>query len=102
MTLKSTSDSFSCAKEHVAGAAPLVDPQPHQMNDRALLMDEIERLASELSAACGYMRNASIDLSTGCPKSTAIRTIEGGLKRFESALNYSASLSNPPQTQTPR
>lgn len=66
-----------------------------------LAIAEIERLASELSAACGYMRNASIDLSTGCPKSTAIRTIEGGLKRFESALNCSASFPMSAPRNTP-
>lgn len=38
MTLKSTSDDVSCPKEH-ASRPPLVDPQPHQMGDRALLME---------------------------------------------------------------
>jgi hypothetical protein len=39
MTLKSTADDFPCPKEHVAVPPPLVDPQPHQMSDRALLME---------------------------------------------------------------
>ena len=43
-------------------------------------------LIAELSAAIGYMRNAQIDLSTGCTKATALRTIEGGIKRAEEAL----------------
>ena len=43
-------------------------------------------LVKALNAACGYMRNASIDLSTGCTKATAIRTIEGGLKLVEAAI----------------
>ena len=45
-----------------------------------------EHLAKALSAAIGYMRNAKIDLETGAPKATAIRTIEGGIKRAEAAL----------------
>lgn len=48
--------------------------------------DEIEGLVSELRAACGYMRNAAIDLETGAPKRTALATINGGLKRFEAFL----------------
>lgn len=40
----------------------------------------------EIKAAAGYLRNAKIDLETGCPKATAIRTIEGGLKRLEAAI----------------
>jgi len=43
-------------------------------------------LLAELSAAVGYMRNARIDLETGAPKATAIRTLDGGLKRAETAL----------------
>ncbi len=43
-------------------------------------------LIAELSAAVGYMRNAKIDLETGATKATAIRTIEGGIKRAEEAL----------------
>jgi hypothetical protein len=46
----------------------------------------LDELASELSAAVGYMRNARIDLETGAPKATAIRTLDGGLKRAEAAL----------------
>jgi hypothetical protein len=45
-----------------------------------------EALVKALTAACGYMRNASIDLSTGCTKATAIRTIDGGLKQAEAVL----------------
>lgn len=57
--------------------------------DRGLLADanaEIARLRGALSAACGYMRNAAIDLGTGAPKKTALATVEGGLKRAEAAL----------------
>lgn len=45
-----------------------------------------DELLAALKAACGYMRNASIDLSTGCTKATAIRTIEGGLKLAEAVI----------------
>ena len=55
--------------------------------------DRIEALAREnaamreaLSAASGYLLNAKIDLETGARKSTAITTIEGGLRRVRAAL----------------
>lgn len=67
----------------------LADNGGHPILSRSfgLAIAEIEAFRAELSASCGYMRNASIDLSTGCPKATAIRTIEGGLKRFEAFLH---------------
>ena len=34
-------------------------------------------------AAIGWLRNAQIDLETGAPKATAIRTIQGGIKMLE-------------------
>jgi hypothetical protein len=43
-------------------------------------------LYKALSAAAGYLRNAQIDLETGAPKATALRTIKGGLKLVEDAL----------------
>jgi hypothetical protein len=45
-----------------------------------------DEMRAELSAALSYMRNARIDLETGAPKATAIRTISGGIKRAEEAL----------------
>jgi hypothetical protein len=48
--------------------------------------DEGETLYEALSASAGYLRNAAIDLETGAPKATALRTINGGLKRVEAAL----------------
>lgn len=45
-----------------------------------------DALVRALSAACGYMRNAQIDLSTGTKKATALNTISGGLKIIEEAL----------------
>jgi len=52
----------------------------------AAMMASAPDLVAELSAAIGYMRNAKIDLETGATKATAIRTIEGGIKRAEEAL----------------
>jgi hypothetical protein len=43
-------------------------------------------LREALSAANGYLLNAKIDLETGARKSTAITTIEGGLRRVRAAL----------------
>lgn len=46
-----------------------------------------DALVKALQAACGYLLNAKIDLSTGCTKATAIRTIEGGLKQAQAVLD---------------
>ena len=55
--------------------------------DRIVSMTaELRQAADELSAALGYMRNARIDLETGAPKATAIRTLSGGIKRGEQSL----------------
>jgi hypothetical protein len=43
-------------------------------------------LLAALNAASGYLLNAKIDLETGCPKATAIATIEGGLKVVRAAI----------------
>jgi hypothetical protein len=43
-------------------------------------------MLAEMKAAAGYLRNAQIDLETGATKVTAIRTIQGGLKRLEAAI----------------
>jgi hypothetical protein len=53
------------------------------------LRAEREKLRAELSAAKGYLMNAKIDLETGAPKATALRTIEGGIARVSAALNAS-------------
>jgi hypothetical protein len=44
-------------------------------------------LIAALEASCGYLLNARIDLETGCTKATAIRTIDGGLKRAREVLS---------------
>lgn len=49
-------------------------------------MSSTPELVAEMKAAAGYLRNAKIDLETGCSKATAIRTIEGGLNRLEAAI----------------
>jgi hypothetical protein len=48
-------------------------------NDAA---DTIDHIAKELKAAHGYMLNAAIDLETGSPKATALRTINAGIDRI--------------------
>lgn len=59
--------------------------------------DEIEtlrkyvgQLSAALGAASGYLQNAAIDLQTGAPKKTALRTIEGGLRVVRVALAEAA------------
>jgi hypothetical protein len=37
-------------------------------------------------SALGYLRNARIDLETGAPKTTAIRTLGGGIAMLEKAF----------------
>lgn len=54
-----------------------------------LKADNADMLA-EMKAAAGYLRNARIDLETGATKATAIRTIDGGLKRLEAAIEARA------------
>lgn len=49
--------------------------------------DEIEGLVSELRAACGYMRNASIDLSTGCkPDPHTVEEVERLMRCIDMAM----------------
>ena len=52
----------------------------------ASLSERIRELEEALRASAGYLRNAKIDLETGATKATAIRTIDGGLKRVEAGL----------------
>ena len=56
----------------------------HEAN--AQLIAAAPDMLAEMKAAAGYLRNAAIDLKTGATKATAIRTIEGGLKRLEAAI----------------
>lgn len=62
----------------------------HIRPDFDRLKAENEHLRKTLSAAGGYLTNASIDLQTGAPKRTAINTIEGGLKMLREALESNA------------
>lgn len=50
-----------------------------------VLMDAAYLVESAL-AALGYLRNARIDLETGANKATAIRTIDGGIRKVEEAF----------------
>lgn len=48
--------------------------------DAGKLVARIEVLEAALASAIGHLMNAKIDLETGCPKRTAIATIEGGIR----------------------
>jgi hypothetical protein len=41
--------------------------------------------------AIGYLRNAKIDLETGAPKATAVRTIDGGIAMLEKTFAETVS-----------
>jgi hypothetical protein len=61
-------------------ARDYADPRNVQWaNDAA---NTIEHMAKEMKASLGYMMNAAIDLETGAPKTTALRTINGGIARI--------------------
>lgn len=55
--------------------------------DAARLLANSATYRDELRAAIGYLLNAKIDLESGCTKTTAIKTIEGGIKRFRAVLD---------------
>lgn len=52
----------------------------------AHLVAAAPELLDALNAAAGYFLNAKIDLETGCKRSAAIATIEGGLERVRAAI----------------
>jgi len=43
-------------------------------------------MVDELKASLGHLLNAKIDLETGAPKATAIRTLDGGISRARAAI----------------
>lgn len=59
-------------------------------------IEENQKLRKALEAAAGYLTNARIDLTTGCPKATAVQTIDGGLKMIRETLAHPA-VQSPPQ-----
>lgn len=59
------------------------------------LRAELEQAREALKSAQGYLRNAKIDLETGCPKRTAIQTLDGGLRLVDAALSSSPGESAP-------
>jgi hypothetical protein len=63
-----------------------VDHRAKQSRSNGFLIGAAPDLLKALEAACGYLLNAKIDLETGCPKTTAIRTIEGGLSVVRAAI----------------
>ena len=50
------------------------------------VLNDTAYLVEAALGALGYLRNARIDLETGCPKATAIRTIDGGIAKLEQAF----------------
>lgn len=57
-----------------------------EVGDDFDFLNSVAYVVEAAYAAAGYLRNAKIDLETGAPKATAIRTIDGGLIKLESAL----------------
>ena len=70
---------------HVGGAYSRGLPRDEVLAN-ARLIAQAPALLAALQAACGYLLNAHIDLSTGASKQTAMQTIEGGLKVVRAAL----------------
>lgn len=65
----------------------VADPLCAEAADRISALEaEVAKLRGELSASVGYLLNAKFDLEAGSTKATAIRTIEGGIKRARRAL----------------
>jgi len=57
------------------------------MIDSVLLRrSKYEALMAAAKMAKAFLMNAKIDLETGCPKRTAIKTIEGGIAHIDGAL----------------
>jgi hypothetical protein len=66
---------------------PNLEGEIDRLGETALrVKTERDALEAALKASVGYMLNAKIDLETGAPKVTAIRTIEGGIKMAREAL----------------
>lgn len=67
--------------------ARLIAAAPDLLAERDRLRASDAELVAALRAAGGYLLNAKIDLEMGSPKATAIKTIEGGLKRVRAVLD---------------
>jgi hypothetical protein len=59
---------------------------PNCDGDDFEVLNDTAYLVEAALAAIGYLRNAKIDLETGAPKATAIRTIDGGIAMLEKAF----------------
>jgi hypothetical protein len=57
------------------------------------VLNDTAYLVEAALGAIGYLRNAKIDLETGAPKATAIRTIQGGIEMLEKAFADAAQVS---------
>jgi hypothetical protein len=60
--------------------------QPDCDGDDFEVLNDAAYVIEAASGAVGYLRNAQIDLETGAPKATAIRTIKGGIAKLEKAF----------------
>lgn len=76
-------DEIERLREALNGAAVVTNTAGWLIKDKGT---EIARLRKTLESAAGYLMNAKIDLDTGAPKRTAVRTIEGGLKMVNEAI----------------
>lgn len=56
------------------------------MGSAAVAGSKEEALVTALKCAKGYLINASIDLVSGAPKTTAMKTINGGVDLINAAL----------------
>lgn len=90
--------------ERLSTEATLAKNGDHPILARSfeLAIQEIERLHKALSASGGYLMNAKIDLETGAPKRTAIRTIDGGIRLVNEALNATIRTLEEPHGQDPK
>lgn len=73
-------------EEHKQYTITLREKWKKELIDAGNARAEIVSLKTALSAAKGYLMNASIDLQTGASKATAIKTIEGGIRLIDKAL----------------
>lgn len=83
---KEAADEIERLYETIRQRTKLLDDQYGTPCEQIRHEQEIGRLRAIISACGGYLMNAKIDLETGAPKRTAIRTIEGGIKIVNDAL----------------
>lgn len=60
--------------------------ESNYLNSAKYWQERCADMEAALRAAKGYLINAEIDLKTGCPKATALRTIAGGIAAIDAVL----------------